>query len=398
MRQGGIAFPIAACLALCFPTFSSAQSDVPDVQATVCYINGRGPYPINSCICQGTCRMPSTGGYTQYSGAAAAQAERTREQQARLKAEALKLKAAERIEEIAQKRHEAELEKARQAWLAAVRSAARDLKDVSHDSTGLKSVGGENSPTFGLKGISPDEAAETIDTASHDILSRPLRTASRRLTCAADISHYLIQHVSRLISDSATTADMDEIQYLASQASNAMMGNSVGVKCHSTDAFRFPHTSDMNKLAADYKAATHRLVRDSQSLYDAQRDAAAARWKVSRAKQDLAYANKEQLAVFVSHSGPLQMSAPPASSDNDPSVRSAYEEQKAWQKKDQAKIAMVYQKQRQLQERRRLDAMAVFKASQEEHQATTEQIARTRELTQAVEHVLRLQSGVLPQN
>lgn len=330
--------------------------------------SGQTPVPTGRCCCDAHGHVVpcsgrpsnSSANSSTNSGPSAAdiEAERGREAERR------------RLEDIQQRmeqerlQREAEQKRAQEEFLTAVRKAASELKGVSHDEMGLKGVGG-NDAFFGLKGVSREEGEAQINNSRPDSSPRDVSTASKQLTCAADITNYALKHVSNVVTGIGNNADMDEIKYLAGEAINALQGNPVGVQCNSSGAVRFAKAPDLKAITPLYKSGLDKMVKDSQTLYMTHQRVAAAQQKVADAKKrvdDL----KPQGAVRSSQAPDDAKSSPKsASSSGDPAVDKAYAEQKAWQEKDQKNIDQIYEEQKKLQQQQ-FDALALLRKAQAE--------------------------------
>lgn len=319
--------------------------------------------------------------------AAEIEAERARE------AEKKRLENAQRQMEQERLAREAEQKRAQEEFLMEVRKAAGDLKGVSHDDMGLKGVDG-NAAFFSLKGVSPEEAGAAIETAPPDASSRDVSTATKQLTCAADITNYALKHVSNIVSGTGSQTDMDEIKYLAGEAVNALQGDPIGVQCKSSGLLKFTKAPDVKAITPAYKAALNKMVRDSQKLYATDQQAAAARQKFDDAKKrtgDL----KNQRATQGSQRPDASQASPKPTGDA--AADEAYAEQKAWREKDQQQINQVYEVQKKLQQQQ-FDALALLRKAQAELNAiSSEKISETKAATQDVKQISALESGNAPQ-
>jgi hypothetical protein len=352
--------------------------------------------PTGMCCCDAhghavrcTARSGNTGSdSSSYSGPSDAEIEAEHQREAERK----RLEELQRQQEIERQRQEAEQERARQEWLAAVKDAAGHLKGVSQGGTGLKGVSG-NTAFFGLKGVSPDEAAANINTTSPDRTFRDVSTASKQLTCAADITNYALKHVSSLIAGAGSQADLDEIKYLAGEASNALQGNPIGVQCNSSGALRFTKAPDLKTITPAYKARLDKMIGDSQALYSAEQQASLAQQKIDDAKKRMDDLKAQRGHEAAEKSTDSQSSTKPGSSNGDSTVDKAYAEQRAWQQKDQERINQVYEEQKKLQQQQ-FDALALLRKAQAEYNAVNSQkVSETKALVQDAKAIGQLESG-----
>jgi hypothetical protein len=359
----------------------------PQTSTGICCGGGRGCSPCGEASSGGS--SGGSGGAGGYSGPSAEEikAERQRE------AEEKHLDGLQRQAEQERLEREAEQKRAQEEFLREVQAAAVQLKGVSHDDLGLKGVGG-NSKNFGLKGISPEVAAANINTSGPDASARDVSTASKQLTCAADITNHALKHVLDIVSTGGSQADLDEIKYLAGEASNALQGNPVGVQCASSGALRFEKPPDLKTVTPAYKVELDKIVRDSQNLYDTEQQAATAQHQVDDAKSrvtDLEAQRRPEGA----RPAPAAQTPPKTASDSD--VDKAYAEQKAVQQRDQEKIDQVHEEQKKLQQQQ-FDALALLRKAQAELDAVNSQkLAETRSATSDVEQLKKLETGNVPQ-
>lgn len=367
-----------------------AQNPVPTgTCVTPTYAGGDGrPHPCTI----GSSRSSRGSSSGSYSGPSAAdiEAERARE------AERKRLEELQRQAELERQRREAEQKRAQEEFLREVQAAAGQLKGVSGGQVGLKGVG-DNTPFFGLKGVSPEEAAAHINTSRPDASARDVSTASKQLTCAFSITNSALTRVSNVVAGTGTDADMDEIKYLAGEAINALQGDPVGVQCNSTGALKFTKAPDLKTLTPAYKNALNRMVRDSQQLYDIQQRAAAAQQKLEEAKSRLAELKQQSTSQSRQTSDGSQTTAKSVPSAGDAAVDKAYAEQKAWQQKDQEKINQVYEQQKKMQQQQ-FDALALLRKAQAEYNAVNSQkVGETKALTEDAKAIAGLESGNAPQ-
>lgn len=357
---------------------------------TPTYAGGDGrPHPCSSSGSSSSSRRNR--GDSTYSGPSPAEIEAERERQAEKK----RLEEIQRQMEQERLQREAEEKKAQEDFVMAVRRAAGELKGVSHDDPGLEGVSSGNTAFFGLKGVSPDEAAANIDTASPDHASRDVSTASKQLTCAADITSYALKHVSNLVAGKGTQSDLDEIKYLAGEASNALQGNPIGVQCNSSSALRFTKSPDLKTIAPAYKAGLDKMVRDTLALYNAEQQSALAQQKVDDAKKRMDELKAQRATQLALPSTDSQLSTKSVSANGE--IDKAYAEQKARQQKDQGNIDQIYQEQKKLQQQQ-FDALALLRKAQAEYNAVNSQkVSETRAATQDVKNLSALESGNVPQ-
>lgn len=355
-------------------------------------VHAQDPTPVPTGICAGGGKAagpctPITS-VAPDSGASTAEIEAARHREAEKK----------RLEDLQQKmeqerlQREEEQKRAQEEFLKQVSEASRQLKGVSHGELGLKGAG-DNNDFFGLKGVSPDAAAATINASRPDDSAHDVGTASKQLTCAADITNYALKHVSNIVAGTGSQSDLDEIKYLAGEAADALQGHPLGVQCNSSGALRFTKVPDLKTVTPAYKAKLDNIVQESQRLYETSRQAAAERQKVDDAKkrvEDL----KAQRAVEVAQSS-TSSPTPRATADSD--VARAYAEQKAWQQTDQEKINQIYQEQKKLQQEQ-FDAIALLRKAQAELNAVNSQkLSETRAATSDVKQLEKLESGNAPQ-
>lgn len=373
----------------------SAQAQEP-VSTGICvtptYAGGDGrPHPCSSGGSSGSSRHTS-GGNT-YSGPSPAEIEAEREREAEKK----RLEKLQQQMEQERLAREAEQKKAQEDFVMAVKKAAGELKGVPHDGSGLKGISGGNTAFFGLKGVSPNEAAANMKTAGPDRTSRDVSTASKQLTCAADITNYALEHVSSLVSGTGSQADLDEIKYLAGEAANALQGNPIGVQCNSSAALRFSKKPDLKTIAPAYKARLDKMIGDSQALYKAEQQAALVQQKIAETRKQVDELKAQRASPGAQPSTDSPSATKPASAGGDQAVDKAYAEQKAWQQKDREKINQVYEEQKKLQQQQS-DALALLRKAQAEYNAVNSQkVSETKALAEDAKAIGELESGNAPQ-
>lgn len=322
-----------------------------------------------------------------HSSASSAELKAARERAAEQK----RLEGLEREQKIEDEREQKERELEQQRFNQQVRALAGELKGV-----------GGNTDFFGLKGVSPDQASAMINDTAPDVNRRDVSTASKQLTCANDISNYILGHVSRIVSGTGTAADMDEIKYLSGEAANALQGDPVGVQCNSSGALKFTKAPDLKTLTPAYKTALGNLVRDSGTLYETDQQANTVRQKVDNASQSVDDAKKQESALLpqaeqLLNSQRSQSAAQPHRSTGDSDVDKAYAEQKDWQAKDEEKIKQIYEQQEKLQQQQ-IDALGLLRKAEAELNAINSQkVGETKTLTEDAKQVGALESGNVPQ-
>jgi hypothetical protein len=391
--QFGFFFLIVSVVLCCA---APASGQVPDAEGHCVAIVCPGGREIP---CDSSCSSSESGSSgPSYSGPSAAEiaAERAREEEQR------RLEGLQRQAEQERLEREAEQKRAQEEFLMEVRKAAGDLKGVSHSDMGLKGVGGSD-PFSGLKGVSPgvspSEAGANMNTARPDASSRDVSTASKQLTCAANITTYALKHVSNIVSGTGAATDFDEIKYLAGEAANALQGDPVGVECKSNDTLKFTKPPDLKTIAPAYKAALDNMVRDSGKLYESQQQAAAAQQKVDEAKKHVDELKSQKAAQIAQAQRPSTSPPPtkPAQSSGDPVVDKAYAEQKAWQQEDQDKINQIAAEQKNLRQQQ-FDALALLRKAQAELNAVNSQkVATTEALTADVKKTRDALASTVPQ-
>jgi hypothetical protein len=295
-------------------------------------------------------------------------------------------------------RQEAERLRAQREFEDEVRKLSGELKGVSNNDSGLKGVDGGNTAFFGLKGVSPTDASTMIKTAPADRSSRDVSTASKRLTCATDITNSALKHVTKIVSGTGSQADLDEIKYLAGEGTNALQGNALGVQCNSNASLTFTRALDLPHIAAAYKTAMDRVVKDSGTLYQLQQQAESVQQNVDEAKKQVDEL-KSQKTVQAQRPPASQTPPNPAKSTGDPVVDKAYAQQKAWQQQDQEKINQVIAEQKKLQqEKPACPPCALLKKVQAEQNAfNSQKVNATRALTDDVKKTEDIVAGNVPQ-
>lgn len=318
-----------------------------DTDWTTCYVNGRD-YPRDSCECQGTCGSSSRN--NSYSGPSAAEidAEREREaEQQRLAEAERKLAEQQRLDEERRKQEQEE-------WERSVAEAAGSLKGVSTDDMGLKGV--DDTASFGLKGVSPDEAASNpqfgIKTGALSGSPHSVQGAWRQLHCAAEFAGDAVADLKRIETGQADARELDEIKFVVGQASAVIHGGTVTVDT-STCGGTGPMPVKLTSMSLAHEAPVidgllTRTVHDAETYVASRQKADALRQKLSTLKAE----------------NPASNAQGPASTSN-PAVKPlpAPTGQNRQLSADQQHINEVYREQRE-NESRKSDYLALLRETQ----------------------------------
>lgn len=200
------------------------------------------------------------------------------------------------------------------------------IKDNSVGAFGLKGVG-----NTGIKDIGPEKN------------TREVSTAWKQVHCATEISGFAFS--------AAAKGDVNEAQYLASEAISALSGHSMGVTC--SEAPPMPKLSNRRpqvpaQLVPQYQAALNTTVEQAKKIRAAQ----AALDELKREEAE-ARAKKPQVP---------SATRPPVKTQ-DEQVAKAIAEQKAFQAQEQKKIDEIIKQQREKQ-RALEEAMAALRRAQ----------------------------------
>lgn len=281
----------------------------------------------------------------------AEEAERQRREEERRRQEEARRRAED------ERRRKAEEEARRQKEFIEGRDkAAASLKGTSTTGVTLK---GENTAAFGLKGTSAAEASREIKTNAPDRSSREVAKAWEQIHCAAELTGYAIARAKAIQAGKGTAADLDEVRYLAGEASNALEGADLGVECSQAAPIKFTKAPDPALMAPRYQAILSATVSSAQKLYDLQQKRMSAEKKLEEAKQRLKEAREKKTSPPTPR--------PPAESakgDQDAIGRAAAQ-QKTYQEKEQQRIKQVYEEQKKKQ-KDELDALALLREAQAE--------------------------------
>lgn len=287
----------------------------------------------------------SSGGEPTYTGPTEAEikAEQAREaERARLAAEQRKWAAEHRAdEERRQQEHD--------EWLRSVASAAGSLKGVSTDDGQLKGVSGGNTNFFGLKGVSPEEAASDpnfgIKTGEPGGTPQSVQGAWQQLHCAAAFAGDAVADLKKIETGEAGASELDEIHFVAGQASAVMHGGPVTVDT-STCAGSGP--MPVNLSSADIARETPvidglltRTIHDADTYVASQQKADALRQRLETLKAQSAAPDAQRPA-----SGP-DSKPPAAPATQNPPLR-ADQQQKANESKKSDYLALLRETQRAL--------------------------------------------------
>jgi hypothetical protein len=260
-----------------------------------------------------------------------------------------------------------------------VADAAAHLKGVSPDNMQLK---GENSASLGLKGVSSGDASTQIHLRSPGEPTGDVSTAWQQLHCSAEIMGYAVADVQKIASGEADARELDEVKYLANEASNALHGNAPRVACSTAPSINFARAPDPAKLASVYEGLITRTVNDAQNIV-------AARQKAQELQQQLGDLKAKAKTPTGSQTETVQKS--PAASQA-PSQTG----QNANLTADQQHINEVYQQQKK-NEQKKSDDLALLRAIQAHlNEVNSRMIASAADADKVQQETKKLLNGELP--
>ncbi|HEV2135782.1 MAG TPA: hypothetical protein VGR47_16210 [Terracidiphilus sp.] len=277
----------------------------------------------------------------------------------------------ERQQKLEEDREAAERAKAEEEWRAGVADAASHLKGVTADNMQLKGIGDS---TFGLKGVSPEEAAGNpnygIKARSADSNQRDVITAWKQLHCSAELANYAVEDVHKIATGDADARELDEVKYLAGEAMEALHGNPIGVQCSSAPPVHFTTTPDPQRLTPVYGEILKRTVRDGEALV-------ASREKVESLKKQLADLQAQAAIRY----GPKRQPGSDAGTPNERNQESGTDQPQKGEANAQQKAQM--QKKPDYLELLRATQRALNEANSEAIRSTAD-IARVHKETEAI--------------
>ncbi len=340
--------------------------------------------PTGNCCCDAAghtvrCSARSSGssGGSTYSGLSDAEikAEHDRElERQRLADEQRKLVEEQQREAEQEKRQEEE-------WKQSVAEAAASLKGVSNDNMVLK---GTTDNTFGLKGVSPEEAAASslygIKARAPDNYSRDVSTAWKQVHCAAELTNYAVADLEKIETGAADDRELDEIKYLAGEASNSLHGNPVGVQCSAAPPMPSVKAADPAQLAPIMDKLLTRTVQDAETIV-------TSRQKAEVLQQKIADLNAQRSAL---------KAQPPAAAKKEPAAQRAKPAPGSSLSADQQHINDVYQQQKE-NEKKKTDYLALLLETQRAlNDVNSQKITSAADAERVQKETQAIMAGQLP--
>lgn len=254
-----------------------------------------------------------------------------------------------------EQRREAEKKKQDDAeWKQGVAEAVGSLKGVSPDNMEIK---GASSGTFGLKGVSPDEAASNsvfgIKARAPDNYSRDVSSAWKQLHCANELAGYALSDLHKIETGDADARELDEIKYLAGEANKALNGNPVGVQCSAAPAMPTVKGFDPQQVAPIEKKLLTRTVQDAENIVTSREKVEGLQQKLDELKAQKASfetQGSKSAAKQTNPASPSQSGQSPSLSVDQQHINQVYQQQKENEKKKSDYLALLRETQRALNE------------------------------------------------
>jgi len=271
------------------------------------------------------------------------EAQRQQEEQRR-QAEEQQRQAAARRQQEQQQQFDADKQKALQSLKGVTPGGELSLK-------GADTIKDTSTNFFGLKGGVGDTGIKNVKPEKH---ARDVSTAWKQLHCSAEIAGYAIA--------AARKGDMNEVRYLADEATRALNGAALGVQCAPAPP---PPKLHGNRKTPD--KATVASVLNGIMVQAKRIDAADRKLAALKAQEQDAQARVEALKKA---KNPPAASPPSSKEDkpkdrgpDDAAIAKAYAEQQAYQAQEKKRIDEVIKKQKE-NESAMAEALAALHASQ----------------------------------
>lgn len=235
-------------------------------------------------------------------------------------------------------------------WMRSLNDAVGSLKGVSTDDMGLKGVGGQTD-FFGLKGVSPDEASSMIKTGEPEGSPHSVTGAWQQLHCAAELAGDAIADLSKIETGAADARELDEIKFVAGQASAVMNGGTVTVECAPAPPMNVHLTSsDIERQTPIMDGLLKRAVHDAQTYVESTQRADGLRQQLDTLKaQRAAPAAQQPISSPAAAPAPTPQTSPGFSQSADQQkINTAIQQQKAYQKSHEDYYALLRETQRAL--------------------------------------------------
>jgi hypothetical protein len=369
--KSSVKFMAVAGLALLCSTLPLAAQSTPTAVPTgECCCDASGHVVRCSARSSG-----SSGSSSSYSGPSAAEieAERAREAERKRLADLQEQQEQQRLRDEARKKQEEE------DWKNGVKAAAASLKGVSPDNMQLK---GENSASFGLKGVSSADASTQIKLHTPGGARGDVSTAWQQLHCSAEIMSYAVADVQKIANGEADARELDEVKYLANEASNALHGNAPRVACSTAPSISFTRAPDPAKLASVYEGLITRTVNDAENIVSSRQKAQELRQQLD----DL----KTKAKTPTGSQAEAPQKTPPTSQTSSQSGQNANPTA------DQQHINEVYQQQKKNEQKKSDDLALIREIQRQLNKVNSQKLASAADADKVQQETKKLLNGELP--
>lgn len=237
-------------------------------------------------------------------------------------------------------------------WVRSRDDAYSSLKGVSVDDMDLKGVGGQTN-FFGLKGFSPDEASATIKTDAPDAAPHSVTGAWQQLHCAAELASDVVADMKKIETGVAAVRELDEIKFVAGQASTSLSGGQITVECSAAPPLNVHLSgSDIERQMPVLNGLVTRAVSDAQTYVNSMQKVDELRRKLDALKAQKAVPAPQQ-PNSTPQNAPASTSQPGSGfsqSAEQQKINEAIQQQKEYQKSHEDYYALLREVQRALNE------------------------------------------------
>ncbi len=283
----------------------------------------------------------------------------------------------QRREEEERSRREEEAERARHAEIE--RQRQEKLRQDRDDA--VNRLRGRVDKPFGIRGGAPgDLQIRQLPTQSRGHESdQTIPPVWRQLYCAHNIFGGVLKN--------AKEGNLDEMHYLAQEMKNALDSLPLGVECGEIKPPPAPYGQKElpgAKMLIFYKKLLDATTREGEKVQVANRDIERAQADVKRARERLEAAQNPPTKPEIRQPPQESPSVKQKEQTKDDPIAKAYEQQKAYQEKEEKRIEEVYKEQKEKQSSMD-EAMALLRESQRQ---LNEVNSRKTETTNALNQYL----------
>lgn len=290
------------------------------------------------CYCAGNTQS-SSGNERSASDAAERdriEAERLAAEEARKREEEEKAEARRKEEREAKEKFERDKSDAIES-LKGVAASELDLKDAVKDAETIKD---RSTDSFGLKGVGVSDSG--IKDLKPGNESRDLRTASKQVCGAAEITNYVLKAASK------PSPDLEETRYMATEALRALAGERLGIKLDQPAATcDRARAEQVGQMLPSYRAALQTVVTQIDRIRADKKQAQEVKAETTQPRvQPPDPQTKEQTTPSPKQGATPAATIPPRSAD-DERIAKALAEQRAFQEAEKKRIEDIYKKQKE---------------------------------------------------